>query len=38
MKNFVIPFAFGAAIAIFGFPITTYQYWVLLVLFIASRF
>ncbi len=30
--------SFGAALAILGFPVTTYQYWVLLGIYAASLF
>lgn len=29
VRNVVLPFLFGATLAAVGFPITTWQYWVL---------
>lgn len=29
MKKYVLPFVFGVTLAVLGFPLTTWQFWVL---------
>lgn len=33
MTKIILSFIFGATLAVFGFPIPTYQYWILTTLF-----